>query len=124
MRNECFPGNCRAAQNNLRAAAILCCIAAWNAVGPVPFGSKALERIMQAGQIVRLRPGGRISASRAIPLEASGTVICAYRLLAGRLGGGERIDVDFRQHGVVWGQPAEAFEPAGEAPDQGARPGG
>jgi hypothetical protein len=69
---------------------------------------------MQAGQIVRLRPGGRISSSRAIPEGAAGVVICAYRPSVGGRGGPERIDVDFRQHGIVWAQPADAFEASDE----------
>jgi hypothetical protein len=85
------------------------------------YASNVQERVMQAGQVVRLRPGGRISSPRTIPADASGIVICAYRPVVGGHGGPERIDVDFRQHGIVWAQPAEAFEPSEERAEPGRR---
>ena len=70
---------------------------------------------MKTGQLVKFRPGLRISADTAIPNDAAGIVVCAYKLLSDRTGRCERIDVDFHPYGILWAQPAEAFESMSEA---------
>ena len=65
---------------------------------------------MKTGQIVRFRKDSRVSELVAIPREALGTVVCSYRVLANRPNAPERIDVDFKSYGILWGQPADAFE--------------
>ncbi len=66
---------------------------------------------MKTGQIVRFRLDNRVSELASIPREALGTVVCAYRVLANQTCKAERIDVDFKSYGILWAQPADAFEP-------------
>jgi hypothetical protein len=65
---------------------------------------------MKPGERVRLKSGTAVAARSAIPADACGTVICAYQLLTHQPGFRERVDVNFAPHGVLWGQPADAFE--------------
>ncbi|NDA46863.1 MAG: hypothetical protein EBY21_06215 [Alphaproteobacteria bacterium] len=65
---------------------------------------------MKTGQKVRLRSNTKIAAASAIPQDAEGVVLCAYRLLSDRQTNMERLDVDFSSYGMLWGQPAAAFE--------------
>ena len=66
---------------------------------------------MKTGERVRFRSGLQIADQISIPRDASGTVVCSYHLLADKSRRCERLDVDFRPYGILWGQPAEAFEP-------------
>ena len=70
---------------------------------------------MKTGQVVKFRPGLRIAAGNSIPNDAAGIVVCSYKLLSDRTGRCERIDVDFRSYGMLWAQPADAFESMSEA---------
>ncbi len=67
---------------------------------------------MKTGQRVRFRQGLKIG-DITIPKDAAGVVVCSYKLLADR-SGRERVDVDFRPYGILWAQPAEAFETTSE----------
>ena len=69
---------------------------------------------MKTGQLVQLKVNSRNAQRAAIPLHATGTVICSYRLLQRRQAHVERVDVDFKDHGVLWGEPSIVFEPAAE----------
>jgi hypothetical protein len=69
---------------------------------------------MKSGQIVRFKAGSRASELVAIPREAQGKVVCAYRILGNRAIKTERVDVDFKPYGMLWAQPVDAFEPLDE----------
>lgn len=57
---------------------------------------------------VRFKAASPLSRKLNIPRDAQGNVICRYRLLRG--GHGERLDVQFGPHLVVWGAPDDQFE--------------
>ena len=65
---------------------------------------------MKTGQKVRIRSNRKIAAASTIPQDAEGVVLCAYRLLSDLQTHTERVDVDFSPYGMLWGQPAAAFE--------------
>jgi hypothetical protein len=57
---------------------------------------------------VRFKAASPLSRKLNIPRDAQGNVICRYRLLRG--GPGEKLDVQFGPHLVVWGAPDDQFE--------------
>ena len=57
---------------------------------------------------VRFKAASPLSRQLKIPRDAQGAVICRYRLLRG--GAGEKLDVQFGPHLVVWGAPDDQFE--------------
>ncbi|MDH7797811.1 MULTISPECIES: hypothetical protein [unclassified Beijerinckia] len=73
---------------------------------------------MKAGQIVQLKTAARAAQHMSIPPEAEGTVICTYRLLQRFPRHPDRVDVDFKDYGVLWGEASDLFEvkSCGEAP--------
>ncbi len=73
---------------------------------------------MGTAQRVRVRPASGIARDWDIPPEATGTVICRYRLLAGAASAPERLDVSFSKQTVIWGGRADDFEVIGNFPDQ------
>jgi len=74
-----------------------------------------LEAIMEKGERIRLRPASPGAREWGLPREAEGTVLCHYRVFAGRPGASDRMDVRFvNQNTVIWGAPATAFEPIGD----------
>jgi hypothetical protein len=67
---------------------------------------------MTTGEKVRLRTASPYARRLDLPKGAVGAVICRYNLLRGGASS-QRMDVQFGPGFVVWGAPAEAFEPAG-----------
>ena len=63
---------------------------------------------MYAVEKVRFKAASPLSRKLNIPRDAQGNVICRYRLLRGSHG--ERLDVRFGPHLVVWGAPDDQFE--------------
>jgi hypothetical protein len=57
---------------------------------------------------VRFKEASPLSRQLKIPRDAQGAVICRYRLLRG--GAGDKLDVQFGPHLVVWGAPDDQFE--------------
>jgi hypothetical protein len=82
-----------------------------------------LEANMQKGERIRLRPASPGAREWRLPHEAEGTVLCRYRVFAGRPGASDRVDVCFSPETVVWGAPAAEFEPVAEGPET-SQPGG
>jgi len=82
-----------------------------------------LEANMQKGERIRLRPASPGAREWRLPHEAEGTVLCRYRVFAGRPGASDRVDVCFSPETVVWGAPAAEFEPVAEDPEA-SQPGG
>jgi hypothetical protein len=76
-----------------------------------------METIMKKGQQIRLKLSSPAAQEWNVPLGAEGTVICHYRLFAGRPSASDRLDVRFSQRTVVWGAPATEFEVIAEGPD-------
>ena len=72
---------------------------------------------MQKGERIRLRPASPGAREWRLPREAEGTVLCHYRVFAGRPGASDRMDVDFGPRTVIWGAPATEFEPVTEGSD-------
>ena len=70
---------------------------------------------MRKGERIRLRRASPAAAEWSVPEEAEATVICHYRVFAGRPGAAERLDVRFGPRRVIWGAPASEFEVIGEA---------
>jgi hypothetical protein len=68
---------------------------------------------MTIGEKVRLKSASPFARRLNLPGEAVGAVICRYSLLRGGASS-QRLDVKFGSGLVVWGAPAEAFEPASE----------
>ncbi len=66
---------------------------------------------MKTGQRIRLKPSSRAAREWNVPPGAEATVLCQYRILAGRPVASERLDVQFGPKNVVWGAPAVEFEP-------------
>lgn len=46
----------------------------------------------------------------AIPPDAEGTVLCCYRLLQRYPRHPDRVDVEFKGYGVLWGEASDLFE--------------
>jgi hypothetical protein len=69
-----------------------------------------LEANMQKGERIRLRPASPGAREWRVPHEAEGTVLCRYRVFAGRPGASDRVDVCFSPETVIWGAPAAEFE--------------
>jgi len=82
-----------------------------------------LEANMQKGERIRLRPASPAAREWRLPHEAEGTVLCHYRVFAGRPGALDRMDVCFSPETVIWGAPAAEFEPVPEGPEA-SQPGG
>jgi hypothetical protein len=78
---------------------------------------------MQKGERIRLRPASPGAREWRVPLEAEGTVLCRYRVFAGRPGASDRMDVCFSPETVIWGAPAAEFEPVQEG-SEASQPGG
>jgi hypothetical protein len=76
-----------------------------------------LEANMRKGERIRLRPASPGAREWRLPREAEGTVLCHYRVFAGRPGASDRMDVCFSPKTVIWGAPATEFEPIAESPD-------
>jgi hypothetical protein len=77
------------------------------------------EAFMTTGQLVQLKVHSRNAQRASIPAHATGTVICSYRLLQPKPRHPERVDVDFKDYGVLWGEPSivfEALEPTETSP--------
>ena len=72
------------------------------------------EATMRVGQIVRARPASRLAQHWQLPPEAVGTVVCAYSVVTRNLRAAERLDVRFAPNVIVWGKPADVFEPIDE----------
>ena len=70
---------------------------------------------MQKGERIRLRPASPGAREWRLPREAEGTVLCHYRVFAGRPGATDRMDVHFAPEIVIWGAPATEFEPITES---------
>lgn len=66
---------------------------------------------MITGEKVRLKTASPYASRLNLPKGAVGAVICRYHLLRGGASA-QRMDVQFGPGFVVWGAPAEAFEPA------------
>lgn len=77
----------------------------------------SLEANMRKGERIRLRPASPGAREWRLPREAEGTVLCHYRVFAGRPGASDRMDVRFSPKTVIWGAPATEFEPIAESPD-------
>jgi hypothetical protein len=77
----------------------------------------SLEANMRKGERIRLRPASPGAREWRLPREAEGTVLCHYRVFAGRPGASDRMDVCFSPETVIWGAPATEFEPVAESPD-------
>jgi len=75
------------------------------------------EANMQKGERIRLRPASPGAREWRIPHEAEGTVLCHYRVFAGKPGASDRMDVYFSSETVIWGAPATEFEPVAEGPE-------
>jgi hypothetical protein len=73
-----------------------------------------MEAVMNVGQKVRVRPTSRFARDWKIPQDAQGLVTCKYRLLKESQDAPDRLDVRFGQRLMIWGAPAEAFEPIAE----------
>jgi hypothetical protein len=71
------------------------------------------EAKLRKGQRIRLRHSSLAAREWGLPLDAEGTVICQYRVLADRSGAAERVDVRFNAKTVIWGAPANEFETIG-----------
>lgn len=71
---------------------------------------------MKAGQTVQLKADARTAQHAAIPPDAVGTVLCSYRLLQRFPRHPDRVDVDFKDYGVLWGEASDIFEIKSEAP--------
>ncbi len=69
---------------------------------------------MNKGERIRLRPSSPGAREWSVPRGAEATVICFYRVFAGRPGASDRLDVRFSPKRVVWGAPATEFEPIAE----------
>lgn len=69
---------------------------------------------MKKGQRIRFRHASRFPQEWQLPREAEGTVICHYKVFAGRPGASDRLDVRFSPKTVIWGAPATEFEPVTE----------
>ncbi|MDT2020261.1 hypothetical protein [Methylocella sp. CPCC 101449] len=65
---------------------------------------------MKAGQIVQLKAAVRAAQHMAIPPDAEGTVLCCYRLLQRYPRHPDRVDVEFKGYGVLWGEASDLFE--------------
>ena len=72
--------------------------------------------MLKKGERIRLRRASPAAHEWQVPEEAEATVICHYRVFAGRPGASERLDVRFGQRRVVWGAPATEFVAIGETP--------
>jgi hypothetical protein len=70
---------------------------------------------MRKGERIRLRSASPGATEWRLPHEAEGTVLCHYRVFAGRPGASDRMDVCFSPETVIWGAPATEFEPIPEA---------
>ena len=77
----------------------------------------SLEANMRKGERIQLRPASPGAREWRLPREAEGTVLCHYRVFAGRPGASDRMDVCFSPKTVIWGAPATEFEPIAESPD-------
>ncbi|OJY00116.1 MAG: hypothetical protein BGP04_21105 [Rhizobiales bacterium 62-17] len=66
--------------------------------------------IVKAGQIVQLKAASRAPQHMAIPPDAEGTVLCSYRLLQRYPRHPDRVDVEFKGYGVLWGEASDLFE--------------
>ncbi|MBB4199673.1 hypothetical protein GGD83_003494 [Rhodoblastus sphagnicola] len=66
---------------------------------------------MITGETVRLKTASPLARRLNLPREAVGAVMCRYSLLRGGRSA-QKLDVQFGPGLVVWGAPAEAFEPA------------
>ena len=81
------------------------------------------EANMQKGERIRLRPASPGAREWRLPHEAEGTVLCHYRVFAGKPGASDRMDVYFSSETVIWGAPATEFEPVPEGPEPSSRGG-
>ena len=81
------------------------------------------EAEMRKGERIRLRPASPGAREWSLPREAEGTVLCHYRVFAGRPGASDRMDVRFSPKTVIWGAPATEFEPVPEGPEPSSRGG-
>jgi hypothetical protein len=70
---------------------------------------------MQKGERIRLKSASPAAREWRLPREAEGTVLCRYRVFAGKPGASERMDVCFSSTTVIWGAPATEFEPIAES---------
>jgi hypothetical protein len=75
------------------------------------------EANMQKGERIRLRAASPGAREWRLPHEAEGTVLCHYRVFAGKPGASDRMDVYFSSETVIWGAPATEFEPVAEEPE-------
>src|ERR1700684_2244232 len=67
--------------------------------------------VMHIGQKVRVS-AVRFARDWGIPRGCEGTVVCSYRIVKENdVTANERLDVRFSSHLVIWGGPANAFEP-------------
>jgi hypothetical protein len=78
----------------------------------------SLEAKMQKGERIRLRPASPGAQEWRLPCDAEGTVLCHYRVFAGRPGASDRMDVLFSSETVIWGAPASEFEPISKGPSK------
>ena len=60
---------------------------------------------------VRLKPGSPVARWLSISADATGTVICRYRVLRESETAPARMDVRFDERHVAWGVPENEFEP-------------
>jgi hypothetical protein len=76
-----------------------------------------METIVEKGQQIRLKYSSRAAQEWNVPVGAEGTVICRYRLFAGRPTESDRLDVRFTPRTIIWGAPATEFEVIEERPN-------
>jgi len=69
---------------------------------------------VKTGQLVQLKVHSHNAQRASIPPHATGTVLCSYRLLQPTPRHSELVDVDFKDYGVLWGEPSIVFEVLGE----------
>ncbi len=70
---------------------------------------------MKTGQLVRIKSASPLAGRFQLTPKDSGTVLCQYKLLAPSCSSRERMDVRLPGGRVVWGVPADAFEPVDDA---------
>jgi len=76
-----------------------------------PARSPLEEANLKKGQRIRLKRASVAAREWGLPDDAEGTVICLYRVLADRSSASDRVDVRFNTKTIVWGAPAQEFEP-------------
>jgi hypothetical protein len=68
------------------------------------------EKVMRAGQKVRLKAASPLKQQLNLPSEALGAVLCSYGLLRATGVTRRRLDVRFGPGLVIWGVPDDQFE--------------